>query len=128
MEQPHQKFARLRREDLQAALALPLPATAEDVGCEGFFAPWENVIRGIHGDYSSESDDLMIATLEAVRDGKTFDLIKEKGFVVEFMLYVLSGHGLTDYGTSPRGAWPDQRDLWQPLIDKWKAYRDVMWS
>lgn len=68
MEQIHQKFARLHREDLRAALALPLPATAEDVGCEGFFSPWGNVIRGIHGDYSSESDDLMIETLEAVRD------------------------------------------------------------
>lgn len=127
-EQPYQKFARLRREKLQAALALPLPASIDDVGCEGFFDPWDSVIQNISGGYSSESDDLMIEVLEAVRDGKTFELIGQKGFVVEFMLYVLSGHGLTEYGISPRGAWPDQRDLWQPLIDKWKAYREIAWS
>jgi hypothetical protein len=113
---------------LQAVLAMPLPATKDDVGVVGFFDPWEDVIKGIYGNYSSECDDLMIATMEAVRDGKTFDLIKEKGFAAEFMLYVLAGHGLTEYGTSPRGAWPEHRELWQPLIDKWKAYRAVAWA
>lgn len=128
MEQPYEKFARLRSEELEAALSRPLPPTIDDVGVEGFFDPWRDVIHGIDGSYSSESDDIMIATLEAVRDRRTFELIEEKGFVVEFMLYVLSGHGLTSYGTSPRGSWPDQPDLWQALIDKWKAYRELVWS
>ncbi|RVO55121.1 hypothetical protein CN090_04160 [Sinorhizobium meliloti] len=127
-EQPYQKFSRIRREKLEAALALPLPASVDDIGVEGFFDPWRHVINGIDGSYSSESDDLMIEVLEAVRDGTTFELIKSRGFIVEFMLYVLSGHDLTECGTSPRGSWPDQLDLWQPLIDKWKAYREVAWS
>lgn len=127
VEQPYEKFARMRRQKLEAALALPLPSNEFERGSEGFFDPWQNIVQGIHGHYSSESDDLMILTMEAVRDGKTFDLIEEKGFIIEFLLYVLSGHGLTEYGTSPRGAWPDQRDLWQALIDKWKAYREVAW-
>ncbi|RVO41386.1 hypothetical protein CN093_09010 [Sinorhizobium meliloti] len=128
VENPYEKFSRMRREKLEGALALPLPVSIDDVGCEGVFDPWEHVIKGIHGGYSSESDDIMIEVLEAVRDGTTFELIRQKGFIAEFMLYVLSGHGLTEYGTSPRGAWPDQRDLWQLLIDKWKAYREVAWS
>lgn len=128
MEQPHEKFARFRRAKLKAALSRPLPPTTDDIGADHFFDPWRDIIQGIDGSYSSESDDIMIATLEAVRDRKTFELIEEKGFVVEFMLYVLSGHGLTTYGTSPRGSWPDQPDLWQPLIEKWKAYRELVWT
>lgn len=82
------------------------------------------------GSYSSDSDDLMIDALKAVRDKVTFDFIKERGFIGEFALYVLSGHGLTNYGTSPRGGWPDEEiaDLWQALIDKWEAYAKIMWS
>jgi hypothetical protein len=126
-ESPYEKSRRIMRDKLQTALALPIPMSEEDVGCEGFFDPWENIIQGIHGNYSSEADDMMIEVLEAVRDGNTFSLIEQKGFAAEFMLYVLSGHGLTEYGTSPRGAWPEHRDLWQLLIDKWKAYREVAW-
>lgn len=126
-EQPYQKFSRLRREKLQAALDKPIAEKRDMQSCEDF-DPWDDVVSNIYGSYAKESDDLMIETLEAVRDGKTFELIEQKGFIIEFMLYVLAGHGLTEYGTSPRGGWPDQRDLWQPLIDKWKAYRDMAWS
>lgn len=127
-ELAYQKFARESREALEAALALPLPEGRGGFGSVDCFDPWEHVIHGIYGSYSSESDDLMIEVLEAVRDRKTFELIESKGFAAEFMLYVLAGHQLTDYGTSPRGGWPEHPDLWQPLIDKWKAYRDVAWS
>lgn len=116
------------RQALQTALAKPLPATEDEIGYPECFNPWNDIIQNIHGGYSSESDDLIIEVLEAVRDRKTFDLIEAKGFAAEFMLYVLSGHGLTEYGTSPRGAWPEHPDLWQPLIDKWKAYRLVAWG
>lgn len=118
----------MKREELIEALDKPLPTNADDLGDDEFFDPWQDIIKGIHGSYASECDELMIETLEAVRDGTTFDLIEKRGFVVEFMLYVLSGHQLTDYGTSPRGAWPTHRDLWQPLIDKWTGYSKVHWS
>ncbi|MBC2806986.1 hypothetical protein C3Y94_028045 [Rhizobium ruizarguesonis] len=125
VETPHEIFRREHREKLEAALALPLPRTSDECGNIGTFDPWEEVLHGIHGSCSSECDDTMAEVLEAVRDRKTFDLIERKGFAAEFMLYILSGHYLTDYGMSPRGGWPDHEDLWQPLIDKWKAYRDV---
>lgn len=112
---------------LAAIIAKPLPPSPDQAGFDVFFSPWDDIIKNIHGGYSSESDDLMIETLEAVRDGTTFDLMKEKGFIIEFMLYALAGNNLTEYGTSPRGAWPLHRDLWQQLIDKWKAYREIAW-
>lgn len=118
----------MTREELQAALSKPLPQTEHDLGSPEFFDPWEDIIQGIYGNYAAESDDLMIEVMEAVRDRTTFDLVKAKGFIIEFLLYVLAGHGLTEYGTSPRGGWPEHADLWQPLIDKWKAYRAVAWG
>ena len=113
---------------LSLALMKPLPAP-DYVGDEGTFDPWEDVIHGIAGCYSSESDELMIQTLKAVRDRTTFDLIEKHGFIVEFMLYVLAGHDLTEYGTSPRGAWPapEAEDLWQELINKWESYSAIVW-
>ena len=117
------------RQRLEAALAKPTPEHPDDVGYSECFYPWEDVIHGIYGGYSGESDDLMIAALMAARDHTTFDLIRERGFAAEFVLYVLAGHGLIEYGTSPRGGWPDHEieDLWQPLIDKWQAYEKMAW-
>lgn len=117
------------RERLIAALSKPVPNAVDGVHSE-VFDPWHDVIEGIHGSYASESDDLMIAAIEAVRDRTTFEMIEERGFAAEFVLYVLSGHGLTEYGTSPRGGWPDPAvaDLWDALIDKWKAYAAIVWA
>lgn len=119
----------MTREKLAAALAKPLPD--EECGYlvhSEVFDPWDDIIQGIHGSYSAESDDLMIAALKAVRDRKTFEFIDERGFAGEFALYVLSGHGLIEYGTSPRSGWPQYPDLWQPLIDKWEAYARDHWE
>jgi len=117
------------RQKLEAALQKPLSESADLVHSE-VFDPWEDVITGIYGNYSSESDDLMIEALEAVRDKATFAFIDKRGFVAEFILYVLAGHDLIDYGTSPRGGWPSHgiEDLWQPLIDKWRAYAKIVWA
>jgi hypothetical protein len=118
------------RESLVAALDKPLPATHDDIGDMDCFDPWEDVIKGIHGSYAGECDELMIGALKAVKSKTTFEFIKMHGFAAEFMLYVLSGHGLTDYGTSPRGAWPDHsiEDLWDRLIVKWEAWSALLWK
>lgn len=117
------------RDKLLIALAKPIASDRQLLAVR-HFDPWHDILQGIHGSYASESDDLMIGALEAIRDRGTFEFIEQHGFIAEFMLYVLSGHGLTDYGTSPRGGWPDHsiEDLWQPMIDKWKAYSDRQWS
>ena len=116
------------RDKIIAALAKPIQA-GEYATCDDF-DPWADVIGGIYGSYSSEMDDLFIDALKAVRDRATFDFIDKEGKSGELALYVLAGHGLTDYGTSPRGGWPDSEiaDLWQPLIDKWQAHRKAAWG
>lgn len=117
------------RDKVERALAKPLPGSAYDVGPD-VFMPWEDVIEGIFGSYASESDEVMIAALEAVRDKQTFEFIDQRGFLGEFVLYVLAGHGLTEYGTSPRGGWPapEIEGMWQQLIDKWRDYARVVWK
>ena len=115
------------RIKLTRALAKPLPASSDTISIDDF-DPWEDVICNIHGGYASESDRLMIAALEAVRDRKTFEFIKKDGFAGELVLYILSGNHLINYGTSPRGGWPMHEDLWQTLIDKWKAYAAIVWG
>ena len=116
------------RDRLIRALAKPLPDDPNFIHME-VFDPWEDVINGIHGCYSSEFDRLFIDALKSVRDQETFEFMEKHGAVAELILYVLSGHGYTEYGTSPRGAWPDPtvNDLWQPLIDKWEAYYRIVW-
>jgi hypothetical protein len=118
------------REKLQAELAKPIPEDSYSLGANESFDPWGYIIEGISGSYNSESDRLMIGALEAIRDRSTYEFIEKEGFAGEFMLYVLSGHGFTDYGTSPRGGWPEYEiaDLWDELIEKWKAYAAVAWS
>ena len=114
---------------LAERLMKPLPNCTEDIGDPRFFDPWEDVIQGIYGNYSSECDMLFIEALKAVRDRKTFELIEKHRFSAELVLYILAGHGLTEYGTSPRGSWPDPSlvHLWDALIKKWEAYAAVYW-
>lgn len=117
------------RDKIVAALSKP---SVDDVGeIHGeVFDPWHDVISGISGSYAAQSDALMIGALEAVQNGKTFEFIDRNGFAGEFALYVLAGHGMTEYGTSPRGAWPDPalKDLWPWLIGKWKDYYEIQWG
>lgn len=119
----------MNRDDLIAALAKPV-AFDDDVQTLDHFDPWSDIISDIDGSYASMCDALMIEALEAVRDRTTFDFINRVGIAAEFSLYVLSGNGLTDYGTSPRGGWPDHgiKDLWGDLIHKWRDYYRAKWD
>ena len=118
-----------RRGRLIAALAKPDAETEIDVGIDEFFNPWEDIIQGISGCYSSSMDSNFIAVLEAIRDRTNFDLI-EKGYEYEMIFYILDGHRYTNCGTSPRGGWPDDwcADLWDAIIDKWKKYSKICWG
>lgn len=117
------------RAKILAALAKPLPE-ASDALHSGVFDPWGDVISGFYGNYASECDRLFIGAMEAARDTTTFSFVDREGFAAEMVLYILAGHGMLNYGTSPRGGWPDEEiaDLWQPLIDKWRAYTEVVWQ
>lgn len=116
------------RERLLLSLEKRLPDSEYDGG-EDVFCPWQDIIQNIDGSYSSECDVLMIRALEAVRDRTTFKFIDEFGLAGDMALYILSGHGLTEYGTSPSGGWPDQSvaDLWPKIIENWTKYADAHW-
>lgn len=122
-------FKNSLRSRLRTALEKPLPEKGNVVHSD-VFNPWEDVVSGIHGFYASQSDDLMIGALEAVRDRTTFEFIERNGFAAEFMFYVLAGHGLLTYGTSPRSGWASAglNELWDALIEKWKAYAAIVWE
>ncbi|TPE53090.1 hypothetical protein [Amaricoccus solimangrovi] len=116
------------RTKLEVALAKPLPGDDAPIDMDEF-DPWEDVIHGIYGGYSSESDAMMIAALKAVRDKTQAEFMDQWGFAGEFALYVLAGHGLTEYGTSPRYAWPSPEiaGLWDQIIAKWEAFSAIRW-
>lgn len=126
-----------RKRELEAAerirkeVAKPLPEDSESCGAGDRFDPWA-VFDGIVGAYDGAIDQMAIATLEAVRDQKTFDLLKgESGLFVQFFLHILAGHDYVEYGTSPRGAWFTHgavdalADEW---ISKWRAWYEINWE
>ena len=114
-----------RRKKLIEALGKPV---TNDRSVESF-DPWHDIIEGILGSYSSSMDLIFINALKAIRDRTTFDFIKDN-YAHEMALYVLAGQGYTDYGTSPRGGWPDSwcADLWDGMIAKWEEYYKVTWE
>lgn len=118
------------RQQVRERIAAELAKPVDDIPHTESFDPWSEVIQGIYGSYCSRSDALMIRALEAVRDKKQGEFMEAHGFAGEFMFYVLAGHGMLEYGSSPRYGWPrpELADLWQPLIDKWREYYRVMWG
>lgn len=114
-----------RRKKLITALEKPV---TNDLSVESF-NPWEDIITGIYGSYSSAMDLIFINALKAVRDRTTFDFIFNND-AHEMALYVLAGQGYTEYGTSPRSGWPDSwcADLWDDMIAKWEEYYALTWE
>lgn len=117
------------RRKLLDALSKPLPERDQIVHRE-VFDPWYDIFKGFDGMYSSACDSLMVEALEVVKDQKTFNFINRLGLPAELSLYLLSGQGFTEYGTSPRGGFPsfEVSDLWDELISKWKDYYEIVWG
>lgn len=123
------RFQMMTRQQLEEALAKPLPASSDAVDARDF-SPWGDVICGIDGNFSGESDRLMVEALKALRDGRAMEFVEAGDFSREFALYVLAGHGLLECGTSPRSGWPSPEfsDLWDALIAKWESYAKIIWE
>lgn len=115
---------------LRAALDKPLPECMEFATVDDF-DPWDDVIDGCMGAYSSALDDLAIDVLKAVRDRKTFDLLEgDREVAAELFMHMLA-HKLCSYGSSPRGifpASPEIASMWNELIAKWESYAKLKWS
>lgn len=117
------------RQRIEAALALPDQPGRGDVNYDpDCFDPWEHVIMGIDGSYSSAMDQLFMEVMILASKHDMGDRCSTDP-AAELVAYILSGHGMLEYGTSPRVGWPapEIEDLWVPLIDKWAMYYRITW-
>lgn len=115
---------------LKEELAKPFPKEEWEKGTEDVFDPW-NVFPCFYGSYSSEFDDMAILVLENIRDGK-WGADHGEGLAHEMFREVLCTSDLCDYGTSPRGCFPNWgsgfAELMPTLIEKWRDYRRLEWG
>lgn len=123
-------------DKLRALLALPDPEHRDDIGCFSpdvdsdlpiFFDPWE-LFPSLYGCYSSAFDDMALEVLEGLMSRDFWPTT----LAHEMFQEMLCTANLCDYGTSPRGCFPnygtDFEKLLPELIAKWKAYRAVRWG
>ncbi len=111
---------------LAEVLDKPDAANEEELIGPAFFNPWTDLFPRIYGSYSSAMDDLFIDALKAVANHGHRAFREQYGEdLAELALYILAGHDLTEYGTSPRTAYPNPQvaDQWNLLITKWENYR-----
>lgn len=110
---------------LAEVLAKPDASNEEELGDSRYFNPWSDLFPHIYGNYSGVMDELFIDALKACHSRQHQAFHAKYGDMGELALYILAGHGLTEYGTSPRFAWPDLTiaDQWPLLITKYENYR-----
>lgn len=110
--------------ELRELLARPMPDMTRGFPVMGEFDPWD--ILPVYGNYNSEFDDLAIDVLTDLVNG-TRD---RNDLASEMFREMLCCKDLCDYGTSPRGCFPATpalRTLFALWLEKWKAYRDLVW-
>lgn len=99
-------------------------------GTDRAFDPWD-AFPCFYGSYSRAFDDMAILVLSNIAEGK-FGASAGEGLAHEMFREVLCTSGLCDYGTSPRGCFPDWgsgfEEVLPRLIEKWKEYRDAGWG
>ena len=112
-------------ERLAALMALPMPETDDDIGCEGIFDPWE-LFPSLYGSYRGSFDRCAIEVLTELLDGEK----RRDDLGAEMFREMLCTAELCDYGTSPRVCFPHQpfKDALPELIAKWKAWSLIHWS
>lgn len=113
---------------LAEILAKPDVPSEDDIIDPDYFHPWNDLFPHIYGSYSGGMDEVFIAALKTLRGDNSKPVFRAKyGELGELVLYILAGHGFTEYGTSPRSAWvePSIAPVWDLLITKWEKYHEV---
>lgn len=118
------------REDAAAAkvaalLALPMPESADMLGIEGEFEPW-NIFPAIYGSYCSSFDKCALDVLTEIMNGDR----EREDLGADMLREMLCVSDLCSYGTSPRVCFPTQqfKALLPVLIEKWRAYALLAWG
>lgn len=97
-----------------------------------YFDPWRPFERCIYGSYSSDFDDMAILVLDNIVN-KRWGASAGEGLAHEMFREMLCVADLCDYGTSPRGCFPNWsidgiEELLVALLEKWREYRRVQWE
>ncbi len=123
-ELPIHRMQREAGERLAALLALKMPQEEFDIGCEGYFDPWE--MFPLYGTYSSDFDECAIGVLEEIQSGNKI----RHDLAAEMFREMLCNLDLCSYGTSPRVCFPTSefRALLPAYIEQWKAHAKIIWS
>lgn len=119
----YQERQRLAAERLRAALALRMPTTEHELGCEGFFDPWE--ILPVYGGYDADFDRLAFDVLTDIIDGK----VRRNDLPARMFREMLCVADLCEYGSSPRVCFPTvaAKGLFPDWLSKWRTVSSVMW-
>lgn len=96
-----------------------------------YWDPWQ--FLGLHClSYSSVIDQNAIDVLRGMQDGLyCTDIAARAGMApehVELLQGIICSHNLGEYGTSPRGCWPTDREGFPALIAAWEAYYERQWG
>jgi hypothetical protein len=123
----HREDQKKAAANVAALLARP-DASADDlsVGDVGDkFVPWD-LFPCLYGSYSSAFDDMALAVLENIRDGKC----KAEDLASEMFREILCTADLCEYGTSPRVCFPTEefKALLPQLIARWERYAKAQWG
>lgn len=96
-----------------------------------YWEPWDAL--GLQCvSYNSEIDRGAIAVLRGIKGRLYCDAIAEKTGMapahVELLQSIFCSANWCEYGTSPRGCWPIDRDYFHLLIGAWEAYYERKWG
>lgn len=105
-------------------LARPMPESADMLGVEGEFDPWD-IFPALYGSYDSAFDRLAIDVLCDVRDLKH----RRDDLAADMLREMLCTADLCDYGSNPRVCFPTTQfaEILPALIEKWRAYAALAW-
>lgn len=82
--------------------------------------------------YNSVIDQQAIDVLRGIGDGLyNTDIAERTGMAtshVELLQSIFCTAGWCEYGTSPRGCWPVDREGFPDLIAAWEAYYERVWK
>ena len=93
-----------------------------------YWDPWESL--GLRCcSYNAVIDIAAIRVLESVQAGQFgTDIAGIDPVLVELLKSIFCSHNWCEYGTSPRGCFPMDREGFHLLIDGWKAYYGRKWQ
>ena len=96
-----------------------------------YWNPWDALGQSCLS-YNSEIDAEAISVLRGIAAGKyCHNIATETGLSpshVELFQSIFAGAGWCEYGTSPRGCWPIDREGFPALIEAWESYFQRQWK